>query len=99
MSNPTITAKAVIEPYEQEGQRNLFKVSADWSAAGVDRPISSGMVVNGKKLAERLARAIEDGVACTYRGILTDVNGKTYVDQAHNVMARRANADLTRLGY
>ena len=99
MQNPTITPKAIIEPYEQEGQRNLLKVSADWSAAGVDRPVSSGTVVNGKKLAERLARAIEDGVAYPYRGILTDVNGKTYVDQAHNVMARRMNADLKKLGY
>ena len=95
MSNPTITPKAIVEPYEG----NLFKVSADWSVTGVDRPVSSSQVVNGKKLAERLARAIEDGVACTYRGIKTDVNGKTYVDQAHNVMARRANADLTKLGY
>ena len=97
MQNPT--PKAIIEPYEQEGQRNLFKVSADWSVTGVDRPVTSSVVVTTKKVAERLARAIEDGVAYSYRGILTDINGQTYVDQAHNVMARRANADLNRLGY
>lgn len=97
MSNPTITAKAVVEQYGDNP--NHYLVSADWSVAGVDRPVSSGMVVNGKKVAERLARAIEDGVACPYRGIKTDINGKTYVDQAHNVMARRMNADLRRLGY
>lgn len=97
MSNPTITPKAIVEPYGDTP--NQYKVSADWSVTGVDRPVSSSQVVNGKKVAERLARAIEDGVACTYRGIKTDVNGKTYVDQAHNVMARRVNADLTKLGY
>ena len=97
MSNPTITPKAIIKQYG--GTPNHYLVSADWSSAGVDRPVSSGLVVNGKKLAERLARAIEDGVACTYRGIKTDIDGLTYVDQAHNVMARRANADLKRLGY
>ena len=93
----TITPKAIIEPYSD--MPNHYVVSADWSSAGVDRPVSSGTVVNGKKLAERLARAVEDGVAYSYRGIKTDVNGKTYVDQAHNVMARRANADLKKLGY
>ena len=97
MSNPTITAKAVVEQYGDNP--NHYIVSADWSSAGVDRPISSGTVVNGKKVAERLARAIEDGVAYPYQGILTDVNGQTYVAQGHNVMARRMNADLRRLGY
>lgn len=97
MSNPTITPKAIIKPYSD--MPNHYIVSADWSAAGVNRPVTSSVVVTTKKVAERLARAIEDGVAYSYRGILTDVNGKTYVDQAHNVMARRMNADLKKLGY
>ena len=95
MQNPT--PKAIIKPYSD--MPNHYIVSADWSSVGVDRPVLSGHVVNGKKLAERLARAVEDGVAYSYRGIKTDVNGKTYVDQAHNVLARRVNADLKRLGY
>lgn len=89
--------KAIVKQYGDNP--NHYVVSADWSSTGVDRPISSGTVVNGKKVAERLARAIEDGVAYPYQGIKTDINGKTYVAQAHNVMARRANADLKRLGY
>lgn len=76
-----------------------YIVSADWTVAEVDRPISSSVLVTSKKVAERLARAIEDGVAYPYRGILTDVRGLTYVDAEHNIMARRANADLRRLGY
>ena len=97
MSNPTITPKAIIEQYG--GTPNHYLVSADWSSAGVDRSVSSGTVVNGKKLAERLARAIEDGVAYPYQGIKTDMDGLTYVAQGHNVMARRMNSDLRKLGY
>lgn len=91
------TAKAVIEPREDNPKH--FVVSPDWSATGVDRPISGGAVVTSRKLAERLARAIEDGVAYPYEGIKTDVNGQTYVSAGYNVMAKRMNADLTRLGY
>lgn len=96
MSN-TITPKAIVEPYGDNPKH--FKVSADWSALKVDRPISFSSVVTSKKLAERFARAIEAGAAFPFEGIRTDVNGRTYVESKFNVMARRANADLTRLGY
>ena len=93
-----ITPKAIVEKRGEENP-NHYRVSPDWSVAGVDRPVSFGVIVNGKKVAERLARAIEDGVAYPYEGIKTDINGKTYVATGYNVMARRANADLKRLGY
>lgn len=93
-----ITPKAIVEKRGEENP-NHYLVSPDWSALGVDRPISFGVVVNGKKVAERLARAIEDGVAYPFQGIKTDINGKTYVGTEYNVMAKRMNADLKRLGY
>ena len=93
----TITPKALIESYSENPKH--FVVSADWSAAGVSRPVTSSVVVTTKKVAERLARAIEDGVAYPYQGIKTDINGRTYVEAGYNVMGRRMNADLKKLGY
>ncbi|MEW1938799.1 hypothetical protein AB0331_15680 [Dietzia maris] len=93
----TTTPRAVITPCEDNPKN--FVVSPDWSAFGVDRPISFGVVVSNRKVAERLARAIEDGAVYPFKEILTDVNGQTYVGAGHNVLARCMNADLTRLGY
>ena len=50
-------------------------------------------------LARRLARAIETGVAFTAVEMKRDVNGKTYVSAAAQVLGRRMNADLKRLGF
>lgn len=97
MQNTTPAPKAHVKSVE--GQPYAYVVSPDWSEAGVDRPVCAGVAVKNRKLADRLVRAIEDGVAYTYRGILTDVNGKTYVDYKHNVMGRHLNADLNKLGY
>lgn len=50
-------------------------------------------------LASRLARAVRDGAVLTNPVVKTDVNGKTYVSCDSQVLGRRMNADLKRLGY
>lgn len=67
--------------------------------AYVDRPDTGGIVVRGRKIADRLALAIRDGKAITGDAVLVDCNGQTYVDAGHHVLSRMLNADLRRLGY
>lgn len=67
--------------------------------AHVDRPDTGGIVVRGRKLADRLRQAIRDGKAIEGIAVLVDVNGQTYVDARHHVLSRMLNADLRRLGY
>ena len=50
-------------------------------------------------LASRLARAVRDGAALTNPVVKTDVNGKTYISVDSQILGRRMNADLKRLGY
>ena len=50
-------------------------------------------------LASRLARAVRDGAVLTNPVVKTDVNGKTYISVDSQVLGRRINADLKRLGY
>lgn len=50
-------------------------------------------------LASRLARAVRDGAVLTNPVVKTDVNGKTYVSCDSQILGRRMNADLKRLGY
>ena len=50
-------------------------------------------------LASRLARAVRDGVVLTNPVKKTDVNGKTYISVDSQILGRRMNADLKRLGY
>ena len=66
---------------------------------GVDRPNSGGWGVKDRKMARRLAAAIEAGVVAVPLGVETDINGKTYVDTDSRVLARMMNADLRRLGF
>ncbi len=65
---------------------------------GVDRPNVGGWVV-AEKHVKRLTVAIMAGAACPATEILTDVNGKTYVDFTHVVSARHINAELKRIGF
>lgn len=71
--------------------------------AGVDRPNTGGWCVpndaKGKKLAKRLAAAIMAGACAKFQKVSTDRNGKTYVSCGHEVIGRRINADLKRLGF
>lgn len=89
--------KVIIEPHDDNPK--WLKVTPDWSVAGVDRPVSFSVIVTNRAVANRMVRAIEDGVAYPFDGVRTDVNGQTYVHVKHNVMARKASADLKRLGY
>jgi hypothetical protein len=66
---------------------------------GVDRQRSYGMWVNRQSLASRLKAGILAGVVFPVTGVSTDVNGETYAQFTHNVMARRLNADLRSLGF
>ncbi len=78
-----------------------FHVDVHWSGAELDRPHTFGWLLGPKKrkLAERLKRAVDAQVVCLEPRVVTDINGKTYVADRHMVLARHANADLTRLGY
>ncbi len=70
---------------------------------GVDRPEGMGVALpdtaSGRKLAERLKRAIEAGVAHPLTGVGTDNAGKTYALTSYNVRGRCLNADLKGLGF
>lgn len=75
-----------------------YRVSVTWDAP-VDRPYTGGYILGNKKTAERLAHAINAGAVHTDAHIATDVNGNTYVAARSLVLARRAAADLKRLGF
>lgn len=65
----------------------------------IDRTDGLGFLLRNRTTAERLVRAINDGVVFVDSYITHDVNGKTYVAARSLVMAKYANADLRRLGY
>lgn len=67
-----------------------------WS--GVDRPYGTGISVQ-KKLASRLARAMEAGAVFLDPQIKTDINGNTYIEARCMVLGRHVNADLKKLGF
>jgi hypothetical protein len=67
--------------------------------SGVDRTRSYGIWVNRQSLASRLKAGILAGVVFPVTGVGTDVNGETYAEFTHNVLARRLNADLRNLGF
>lgn len=94
-------ARVDVEPWTPFGESTpapgCFAVDPVW--AHVDRPNTGGIVVRGRALADRLARAIRDGVAITGDAVLVDNAGQTYVDARHHVLGRTVNADLRRLGY
>lgn len=84
-------------PPEDEWTPEHWTVWPLW--AGVDRERSSGIGCSSLKNAQRLERAVRGGKAMVPIDVRTDVNGQTYVDTDHVVMAKRLNADLRRLGY
>ena len=88
---------ASIEPDRHEP--GYWMVYTDWSG-DLDRPRTFGIGAGkNRKLAERCARAINEGAVFSAPEVRTDVNGKTYVQAKCNVLARMLNADLKRLGY
>jgi hypothetical protein len=66
---------------------------------GVDRPEGTGTAVKDMRMACRLRDALLAGKAVTIRGVRTDMNGKTYVDEQQHVSAKYLNADLRKLGF
>jgi hypothetical protein len=76
-----------------------FSVTIDWDA-NVDRKNTGGWSVGpDRKLADRLAACVNAQKAFTNAHIDKDVNGKTYVAWTSQVLGRRMNADLKRLGF
>ena len=80
-----------------------YLVDVYWDAS-VDRKCTGGWVVDSEKNARRLERCINDQKAFKVNGngqgeIVTDINGKTYVNWQGLVWGKRLNADLKRLGY
>jgi hypothetical protein len=91
-TTPTITHVEITQDAELG-----WCVHPVWS--GVDRPDTGGWAVTNKRLAERLRAALLAGVVYSNIEVCTDVNGKTFVNGISRVMARKANADLCRLGF
>ncbi len=91
-----LTPTATIECDEHDGS---FAVWASYPHAGTDRVTGQGWSVLDKGLAERMAAALEAGVVLVNQTIKTDVNGRTYVAASSQVLGRKMNADLKRLGY
>jgi hypothetical protein len=90
---PTLESVEV-EPDEEE---RGFVVTPVYT--GVDRPRSYSVLATKLAEANRLKAAILAGAVFPVRGVLTDMNGQTYVDFDHNVMGRHLNADLKKLGF
>lgn len=93
--------KAVIiyepDPDEVSGR---YIVETHWTGVELDRPCTGGISTGtNRKLAERLAAAINAGVVYTDPKVQKDVNGATYVQAGCKVFGRRLNADLKRLGF
>jgi len=83
-----------------ESDDSGITVRTTWSG-DVDRKdgIGWGFAPNKMALALRLVRAVNDGVVFGTPEVLTDINGKTYINADKKVMGKYANADLNRLGY
>ena len=94
----TLKATANIEVRNEDG-RTVYVVSATWGGAAVDRTESHGTCLLNKRVAERLAAAINAGVVFTNPKIATDINGRTYVAADCAVIGKYANSNLKRLGY
>ena len=92
---------ATVVPYTDayDGSK-WIKVVSTWNSP-VDRPEAMGFQLKPthRQLAERLVRAIEDGVVFTNPTQEIDVFGRTYIDSDCKVLGRTMNADLNRLGY
>jgi len=77
-----------------------FIVKIRYPSANVDRSCCGGCSTGkNKKLAVRLASAINAGFAVTDQKICVDVNGNTYVSDRHQFLGRTLNASLKRLGF
>lgn len=78
-----------------------FVVNATVQGIELDRRDTVGYIVTRRAVAERLAAAINAGAVFEVGtpAVLTDVNGRTYLNMSSRVLARTMNADLNRLGF
>ena len=93
---------AAIEKIEATGPASWprYMVWITYPHAGVDRPSTLGLSTGiSRKLAKRLAAAIDAGAATSDQRIETDVNGRTYVASNCLVWGRTLSDDLSALGY
>jgi len=91
---------ASIESAYAPGIGRNITVWFDYPADLVDRPRSHGISTGtDRRLAERLAKAIDAGAVAVDREILTDIHGQTYVGHRSLVSGRHLAADLARLGF
>ena len=94
MATPTLVDVEIKPDRLNQGRVSVCPI---WG--GVDRPNTGGWGGLKESVAQRLAKAIKAGVVCSNPRIVTDVNGKTYVEYDGFIMARYMNADLKRLGF
>ena len=94
----TITFEARTRTERRDGADEII-VDAIVKGVDVDRPSTHGYVVKDKRMAERLAAAINAQAVFYGAEVRTDVNGKTYVNAPSRVLGRMMNADLRRLGF
>ena len=78
---------------------DVVSVIPVWKDVDRPTPFSWALKAKGKKLIQRLKKAIEEGAVYSSVKVLVDSYGKTYVDTTHRVMSRCMSADLKRLGY
>lgn len=81
----------------------VVEVHWDWDEGTLDRPHTTGIAFaatpHGRRLAQRYARCVEAGDAFETPTLTRDVNNRTFVQARSRIWAKRANADLRRLGY
>jgi hypothetical protein len=100
LPTPTIADVTVKPKDEDDGfGSDFYHVRGVWSAPWVSRTVTTGYLVKGRALADRLAAAMEAGAVFVNPEVRVDVNGHTYVTSSSTVLARQINADLRRLGF
>lgn len=97
-THTTLTPNAFIVS-TPHSDRYTYAVFAVWEGAETDIRKSHRIEVPSMAMAKRLAKAINAGVVLTNPEVATATDGLTYIKSDCNVMGRRINADLNRLGF
>lgn len=81
--------------------RGSWDVATTWVVADdcLDRTDGMGFGFQHRDLAERMARAIEDGAIFLDPEVRTDADGRTYVHATAATIGKYADVDLARMGY
>jgi len=100
-----IPSAQVVYVYDTEDGKPIITVKVIWTPVDgtLDRQQTTSYSLSDtphhRKLASRLVKAIYAGAALPFKGIIKDVNGKSFVDCGMEVMGKYMNADLKRIGY